>query len=209
MPSAESMALVLLAGGRGSRLQGQDKGLLPLGGQALVLHQLAGFAAAMQQVVLVANRNPQRYRMLCSPWGGVVLADVLPGFQGPLVGMLTGMLNTRTTWVLMLPCDAPQLPLDLPLRLLAAGRAQRAQAIFASFNGQAQPVCCLLHRSLANVLEAAVSQGERAPARWLATVGAVRCEFAANPAQCWSVNTPAELAAQTARWPVQKGAQHA
>jgi molybdopterin-guanine dinucleotide biosynthesis protein A len=102
---------------------------------------------------------------------------------------------TVTDWLLVLPCDAQVLPENLLEKLRACCEQTNALAVFAVVGEQPQPLVCFLQRSLVNKLEQDFLAGERSVVRWLISVGAERCLFDDDAdAQCWSVNTPEDLA---------------
>lgn len=147
--AAPSYAVAVLAGGRGSRLGGVDKGLLPVGGQTATERVLASTNANHMQRVIIANRNLADYRRLGLP----VHRDPRPGFQGPLAGMLAALRATTSPWVQMLPCDGLALPSKLSERLLQAAGEMRLPAAFPRYGNHGQYTCCILHRKLTPSLE--------------------------------------------------------
>lgn len=194
-----TVALLLLAGGRGGRLGGQDKGLLTLNGKTFIERLLTRFAPHTCEVLISANRHLDRYQPLVAPWHATVLPDDVQGFHGPLVGVLTGLKNARTDWVLVLPCDAQGLPDNLLEKLREQQAQTGASAVFAVVDGQAQPLVCLLQRSLLDQLKKDFLAGERSVVRWLQSIGAQCCAFDGDARQCWSVNTAEDLARLTAQ----------
>ena len=82
---------VILAGGRSSRMGGGDKCLLPMNGKSLIAHVLAAIAPQTGDILINTNNDPAAYLKFGLP----VLPDVISGFQGPLAGLLTGMLWSR------------------------------------------------------------------------------------------------------------------
>ncbi|WP_066260106.1 molybdenum cofactor guanylyltransferase MobA [Hydrogenophaga flava] len=140
---------LVLAGGRGSRMGGVDKGLQNFHGTPLALNAL--MRLQMQEGGLVgdlmvnANRNLSAYEAFGSP----VWPDTLDDFAGPLAGFLTGLERCETPWLLTVPCDSPRFPLDLALRLAQAFEAPDTEIAMAAAredDGQwrAQPVFCLM-----------------------------------------------------------------
>ena len=191
----ENLSLLLLAGGRGERLGGQDKGLLTVDGKTFVERLLERFAPKVSAVLISANRHLDVYQTLAAPWHAQVLPDTQQGFHGPLAGVLTGLQHAQTDWLLVLPCDAQKLPENLLEKLRACCEQTNALAVFAVVGEQPQPLVCFLQRSLVNKLEQDFLAGERSVVRWLISVGAERCLFDDDAdAQCWSVNTPEDLA---------------
>jgi molybdopterin-guanine dinucleotide biosynthesis protein A len=172
---ADSIAGAILAGGRGARMGGADKGWVTWQGRALVEHVYQRLRPQVEPVLISANRNLERYRAL----GAQVVADDVAGlgaYCGPLAGMLAALEQAPTPWIAVVPCDAPQLPMDLVARLTGA-RAGQAPVV-ARCGARSQPVFCLLPRTLAPALRAALIGGERSPQNFLRQSGAVEVEFA-------------------------------
>jgi len=107
---------LILAGGRGSRMGGVDKGLQNFRGMPLALQTLMRLQPQVDEVLVNANRNLAAYESLGVP----VWPDALPDFAGPLAGFLTGLERCETTWLATVPCDTPLFPLDLVERLARA-----------------------------------------------------------------------------------------
>jgi CTP:molybdopterin cytidylyltransferase MocA len=107
---------LVLAGGRGTRMGGVDKGLQLLHGEPLAAHVLKRLAAQTGPLLISANRHAEVYAGLGAPFGAAVVADTLAGFPGPLAGLLAGLRAAGTEFVLSAPCDSPGLPADLAAR---------------------------------------------------------------------------------------------
>jgi molybdenum cofactor guanylyltransferase len=153
---------LVLAGGRGIRMGGADKGLQPLAGRPLVAHVIERLACQAGAVMISANRNLDTYADL----GHTVLSDP-PGLEyaGPLAGMLAG-LNTipDDAWLLTAPCDCPRLPTDLAAQLLA--NAEPHGLAFALARRE-HPTHALLHARLRGPLAEHLQAGGRAVLRWM------------------------------------------
>jgi molybdopterin-guanine dinucleotide biosynthesis protein A len=175
----------VLAGGRGLRHAGQDKGLLGLRGRPLVAHVLERLAPQAGTLVINANRNAEQY----AAFGVPVIADARPDFQGPLAGMASVLAATTSEWVVFVPCDAPGVPPDYVGRLRAAGTA----AAYAQAGPDPLYTCCLLRRSLAPELARALDTGQRAVHRFLESqhASAVALDW---PAALRNLNTAEALA---------------
>ncbi len=184
---------VILAGGRSSRMGGSDKCLLPLDGRPLLAHVAAAVAPQSCDMLINTNSNPARF----ARFGLATLPDPVTGFQGPLAGILTGMLwarahHPRVTHLLSVPCDTPFLPRDLVLRLTEALESDAGIAI-ARDPERIHPTIGLWPTSLAGRLAADLSDGARAVHRWLENFRVVETAFPA-----WhfrNINTRADLAA--------------
>lgn len=107
---------IILAGGRGSRLEGADKGLLEYLGKPLIAQITAALRPQVSRIIIIANRNLDIY----ARYGDQVLSDVLPDYAGPLAGIHTGLITTTTPYALIVACDMPQLPTNISELLFSA-----------------------------------------------------------------------------------------
>ena len=175
MIQREQITALILAGGRGSRMGGVDKGLQTLDGEPLVQHALRRIAPQVGSVMISANRNPEVYRS----YGVPVLADADTDYPGPLAGFLAGLTHCRTDWMATVPCDTPRFPEDLVATLAAAAGDARAVVAVTEEAGerQRQSVFCLLRADLRVDLAAYLAEGGRKIERWLERQGCVDVLF--------------------------------
>lgn len=197
LPAASITGLVL-AGGRGQRMGGVDKGLQMLRGQPLAAHVLARLAPQTSALLISSNRNAETYAALGAPWHARVLADTLPDFPGPLAGLLAGLRAARGDWLLSAPCDSPWLPVDLAAQLSAATLAQNTDIVTATTTNATgevslHPVFALVRTSLADDLAAFLGAGERKVRAWYARHKAAEVAFADERA-FYNINSLQELA---------------
>jgi molybdenum cofactor guanylyltransferase len=184
---------LVLAGGRGSRMGGVDKGLQNHRGVPLALHALLRLQPQVGHLMLNANRNLGAYEAFGAP----VWPDPIGDFQGPLVGFLVGLQHAETPWVATVPCDTPDFPTDLVARLSQAIEQHDAEIAYATTeeNGREQPhpVCCLLPMALHDSLLAFLDGGGRKIDAWFAQHRAVAVRFGEADA-FFNANTAEELA---------------
>ncbi len=192
---------LILAGGRGSRMGGTDKGLqnfrgLPLALQTLMRLQMQQ-GPALAEVMINANRNLSAYESFGVP----VWPDSLDGYAGPLAGFMTGLERCETPLLLTVPCDTPLFPLDLLQRLqqaLLREQADLAMAAALEEDGQlrTQPVFCLMRVELLESLVAFTQQGGRKIDAWTAQHHTVVVPFNTAtdaPRAFFNANTAAQL----------------
>jgi len=195
------VAAVVLAGGRGSRLGGADKALVQLAGRPLLAHVLARLRSQAAPIALNAAGDPARF----AEFGLPVIADPVPGFLGPLAGVLAGLDWMREAapeapWLASVAADTPFLPRDLVARLRAAGEAAEAEVVCAASGGRTHFVAALWRPHLGPTMRAAlVERGVRRVEAWIAGGRAVTVEFAAEfgdePVDpFFNVNRPEDLA---------------
>lgn len=166
---------LILAGGEGRRMGGQDKGLIELAGRPLVAHVLDCLQPQVNQVMISANRHADTY----AAFGWPVITDRRSGFHGPLAGIEAGLQHCATDWLLVVPCDVPALPANLASRLHAA-LARNPDARIASVHTEqrSHPSVSLIHRSTLPALHTALDAGERRLRDWLASQSMVSVLFA-------------------------------
>jgi molybdopterin-guanine dinucleotide biosynthesis protein A len=191
---------LVLAGGRGTRMGGVDKGLQDHLGVPLALHALRRLTPQVGAAMINANRNLESYRAMGVP----VWPDDVADYPGPLAGMLAGLAHCGTPYLVTAPCDSPNFPLDLVLRLaqgLAAIDGEIATAYTLEPDGpRAQPVFCLMKTSLLPSLAAFVASGQRKTGLWATQLRSARVEFADGAAFA-NANTLTELAQLQSRVP--------
>ena len=153
---------LILAGGQGQRLDGQDKGLVLVADLPMVSHVIERFSSQVQQLAISANRNLDQYRR----YGFTVLTDESPTFEGPLAGISAGLDWCPSPLLAIAPCDSPQLPSDLVARLCIALERENTEIAMAVVEGKRQPVFALLKKSLQTSLSEFLDAGERKIGKW-------------------------------------------
>jgi molybdenum cofactor guanylyltransferase len=202
--SRDDITGLILAGGRGTRLGGADKGLQLLDGAPLVQHALARLAPQVGRAAISANRHLDTYRTFGVP----VWRDENPRFLGPLAGILAGLAHGETEWLATVPCDAPRFPADLVQRLArSVGTASAAVAVTQHDGARRrEPVFVLLRRDLRADLEEFLRAGERKVEVWLARASCVDVVFE-DAGAFVNANTAEDLrtleSGSTARGPTQ------
>jgi molybdopterin-guanine dinucleotide biosynthesis protein A len=192
----EQITGLVLAGGRGSRMGGVDKGLQNHRGIPLALHALLRLQPQVGALMVNANRNLGAYEAFGAP----VWPDTVPDYAGPLAGLLVGLERCETPYLVTVPCDTPNFPEDLVERLAAGLVAEGAEIAMAVAPEQGdvgerwrpQPVFCLLQTTLLDSLVAFVHGGQRKIDRWTAQHRVAEVRFD-DAAAFFNANTLDEL----------------
>jgi molybdenum cofactor guanylyltransferase len=182
---------VILAGGRGSRMGGQDKGLLLLNGKPLVQHVVDTVRPQVGTLLISANRHQSRYEELCQV---PVLTDTFGNYDGPLAGMATALTVATTDYVLFVPCDSPYLSSQLAYRLYTSLVQQQALLSVANDGTRLHHVITLLTRELLPSLLKFLANGERKIGFWYAQLPMARADFTDMPQTLLNINTLDQLA---------------
>lgn len=197
MISKEDITGLILAGGRGSRMGGVDKGLQNFRGAPLALHTMLRLAPQVGEVMVNANRNLAAYESFGVP----VWPDVLSDYAGPLAGFLTGLERCETAYMVTVPCDTPLFPQDLVARLAEAMERENADIAMAAAreeDGQmrAQPVFSLIKHELMESLVQFTHGGGRKIDAWTGQHKTVLVAFdqpGDDASAFFNANTLAEL----------------
>ncbi|MEJ2592604.1 MAG: molybdenum cofactor guanylyltransferase MobA [Candidatus Thiodiazotropha sp.] len=188
MNTSVDVTAVILAGGRGSRMGGVDKGLVDLNGRPLIEHVIAAIAGQVGALVINANRNLERYRAFGYP----VITDSMSDYQGPLAGLLAAMTAVDTDDIVSMPCDGPLLCDDYVARLLRAREQAHAEIAVAHDGRRMQPVHALIPVRLRDSLQRYLDAGDRKIDLWYARHRVALADFSDIPSTFVNVNTPEE-----------------
>ena len=182
-----SVTGVVLAGGKGSRMGGVDKGLQPLRGRPMIEWVLERLAPQVAEVIINANQNLDTYLR----YGHRVAADEIGGFAGPLAGLHAGLKFAAEPLIVTVPCDSPFLPSDLVARL--QGQLADKDLAVAKTGSQPHPVFALMKRQVRESLEAFLASGGRKIDAWYAALKVVEVSFDDEADAFRNINTLEEL----------------
>jgi len=185
----QNITAVVLAGGRGRRFEGRDKGLIEFKQCPIIEHVIQAIEPQVQAVMINANRSVSLY----TRYGHPVINDELSGFQGPLAGFSTAMAPASTSHILTLPCDGPFVSPDYARRMAAALADGSAELAVAHDGERMQPVHALLATDLLESLNRFLDSGERKIDRWYAQHECVRVDFSDSPHIFKNINTLEQL----------------
>ncbi|MDA9487963.1 molybdopterin-guanine dinucleotide biosynthesis protein A [Bradyrhizobium sp. CCBAU 11361] len=188
---------VLLAGGLARRMGGGDKPMRTIGGRTILERVIARLSPQCSGLILNANGDPTRF----AAFGLQVVADDVPGFPGPLAGILaaldwTGANRPEIAWVLSAAGDCPFLPRDLVARLHEARERESAQLAVAASGDQSHPVIGLWSVALRDELRhALVVEDLRKIDRWTARYPLATVTWPAEPLDpFFNANTVEDIA---------------
>ncbi len=150
---------------------------------------LERIAPQVGEVIISANRNLERYAAL----GHTVVPDAIPGFAGPLAGLLAGMAHARFELVCTVPCDSPALPVDLVARLQGALLESAAEVAVARTSDRIHPVFALYRRELRRSLADYLGTDARAVHGWQSSRSCVEVSFDEAAEAFRNINSPEDL----------------
>jgi molybdopterin-guanine dinucleotide biosynthesis protein A len=183
-------SVLLLAGGRGSRMGGRDKGLIEWQERPMIAWLHDSVRQLTDDLIISCNRNHERY----GAYADQLVQDGDEAFEGPLAGVRAGLAAMRHDYLLVLPCDAPMMDAALPQALLAQAQAHPGRPVMVQRGAQWEPLFSCLPVSLAEAIETAWQNGERSPRRLLLQLSAVALNCDEADPRLANLNTPELLA---------------
>ncbi len=184
------MTALILAGGLATRMNGVDKGLMPLQHKPLIQHVIDRLKTQVDEIIINANRAITKYQAL----GYTVLQDYHHDFIGPLAGFSLGLGHAQYDYLLIVPCDSPLLPPNLAERLLAAIIEHDAEIAVAMSTGVTHPVFCLCKKNVLPTLSAYLENGGRRVSTWQKSLKYIEVDFSDYEDAFINLNTLEDLA---------------
>ncbi len=186
----QKITVVILAGGRGRRMETADKGLVELDSWPLIQHVLNAVRPQNNNIVINANQNLARYRAFGYP----VIADELSDFQGPLAGIATVMKAVTTPYILTLPCDAPYVAPDYQANMWQGVQTQQTDLVVAHDGQRLQSVHALIPTCLYPSLEQFLRSKMRKVDVWYSQHALGLVDMSAQAKMFHNLNTKEALA---------------
>ncbi|WP_294615669.1 molybdenum cofactor guanylyltransferase MobA [uncultured Gilliamella sp.] len=175
---------IVLAGGKSSRMNGNDKGLLLLNGKPLYQHVIDHIKYQTDSIMINCNRNFEQYQKAGYP----IFADDFKGYLGPLSGIYSGLLHSPTLWNLFVSCDTPFLPDNLITRL--SKHIATNQAVYPFDGKYNHPTILLINKTVTQQLKAYLEQGDRKLMVFLEQINAQSVDFSDKALGFVNINTP-------------------
>jgi len=181
-----AITAVILAGGQGRRMGGQDKGLIEFDGRLMIEILIQRLQDQQLDILINANRNQATYES----YGYPVIGDELEDYQGPLAGFASAMASVKTRYILTIPCDSPVLSDSFSARFIKTQGRKESPICVAHDGERLQPVYALIDTRLLDDLKLFLDDGERKIDRWYAQHSYARVDFSDDTAMFQNMNTP-------------------
>jgi molybdenum cofactor guanylyltransferase len=178
----------VLAGGQGTRLGGEDKGLITLNGKLLSQYSIERLSPQVATIIISANRNKLIYEKLGLP----IIQDATTKSYGPLGGFHSALKEANTCYVAFVPCDAPFLPINLIAKLMEPFANKAVEITMAKVQDKNQPVFAVMRTSLEKSLATFLDSGGRKIRAWYDTRVCVAVNFE-DENEFMNINSPSDL----------------
>ena len=189
IPKAHTVTAVILAGGKGSRFQGNDKGLVLFQNRPIIEHILERISPLVSHLLINANRNQEIY----ANYGYPVINDDLSDFQGPLAGVSVAMSQAVTSHILTLPCDGPFVTETYVNRMMQVLEKRQGKLAVAHDGVRRQPIHALIPVSLRDNLDEFLQAGGRGVGRWYGEHSIIQVDFSDSLELFQNINTAEQL----------------
>ena len=150
-----NISLGILAGGKGQRWGGRDKGLIPVNGQLLVAGIVQVFEAHVAEVIINCRRHPHVYQQYCQR----IVGDAVRS-AGPAAGIAALLSSCQTPLLLVMPCDIVT-PSSTLLNQMVNALTPADKGAFIIDNGGKHSACALLRRGLSEPSWSYIASGRR------------------------------------------------
>jgi len=195
MINSSDISALILAGGKASRFNGKNKGLVPLKAAPMISYVIQALKPQVKTILISANRDIETYHKFGYP----IIQDKHPEIdqlQGPLAGILQGMEYANTPWLLLSPCDTPFLQDDYCQKMIAALAAHPNRLAVASHQQKLQPLFALIPVTFKDSIENALHNKNYKVAQWVKSMPYIEVNFT-DKLMFTNINSPDELAHST------------
>lgn len=175
MCNQQDITILILAGGAGRRMGGEDKGLLKFQGEKLIDKQISWANRQVKTILISANRNLTEYQKFGFP----VLEDADNEFSGPLTGVLKGLQKCETQWLFVQPIDVPNLPANT-LDLMFRRKEKLIKCAYLETKLREHYLSMLIHRDCLKELEGYIGQGNSKVSRFHHLVNSQKINLGLN-----------------------------
>lgn len=169
----QAISGIILAGGKGRRMDGLDKGMVEFRNMPLIEHVLHRIAPQVDALMINANRNFDFYAASGLP----VVPDERLDFAGPLAGIEASLSKAPTPLALIVPCDTPFLPTDLVTRMIDVMHKEQADVVIPDDGEREQPLICLMKTSLKESISRVLDANSPKVRDWLALQNLAWADF--------------------------------
>lgn len=185
---------LLLAGGKSSRMNGQEKALLDYQGKPMIEHIIEQLPQELiSKIIISCNRNQEsfaRYEAELIDDSGY---SKIPAFSGPLLGILTALEKYPCDHLLVLPCDTPNITKDLLSSLIQKHLKSDTNLSCCSLENRLQPLHSVWKGALKDDLYRYLLEGNRRAQEFVSGQTPLLFDCTSQAKQLKNINYPQEL----------------
>ncbi len=160
---------IILAGGEGKRMGGEDKGLILYKNKPLIESVIEKVKPQVSNIVISANRNIEHYKKFNYPVVTDSASNQNNNYQGPLAGIAAALPLCTNEWVFIIACDMPLISDNIVSQLtnnLKNNSAEIKNITIAEAEGKFQLVI-LLNKNLLPSIELSLKNNQLKLMQWV------------------------------------------
>lgn len=180
-----NVSAIVLAGGKATRLNGKDKGLVLYKNKPLISYVLKALNHQINDIVISANRHLDDYKQ----FGFSVISDGNKEYLGPLQGVMSALPLCKNNKVLVTTCDMPFLPQNI-LSLFDLTSNVDLQVISVN---QRMQLCFLMDKALLTSLNEYILSGSNRVMQWLKFNHCKQIEYTGDKSHFSNFNQPSDF----------------
>ena len=177
---------IILAGGKSARMHYKDKAWINYKGSPLITHVIKRLVPQVTRTLISRNNYDPRYETLPYP----CIADLNTYKEGPLAGILACSYHVETPLTLVVPCDTPNLPLDL-FKRLSLDLDHYDVSIPTCADGE-QPLMMLAKTPVLSEIDGNLKEGKRSVKDWLSKMNVQKVQFSSS-SNFENINYPSQI----------------
>jgi len=140
----KNITCIILSGGKSSRM-GENKSFLNFGEKTVIEHIIQLMKSIFSDVILITN-TPHEYQHLAIP----IFEDVYKQ-MGPLAGMHSGLVNSKTEQNFIISCDLPLMSREVIDHII--NYKTNKKITICKADGYLQPLLGIYLKSLIPIIE--------------------------------------------------------
>ena len=179
----------ILAGGKATRMNNQDKGLVMFNGKYMIENIINAIEPYVKHITINANRNISKYKKLGYP----VVQDFYEGYAGPLSGIYSILNVTNSKYLMILPCDSPLIEWKLIQEMYSEIKLSGVEVVVAHNTNRAQPVFMIIDTAVKDSIKEYIESGNRKIDFWYLEKNYKYIYFNENCDYFKNINTEEEL----------------
>ena len=156
-------SIIILCGGRSKRM-GKDKGSLIFKGKPMVSYLVDAIKEIADEIILVLRDGEQveEYKLILKDYEFIKIVTDKNKDQGPLVGILTGLLDITSEYAQILPCDSPFISKNFVLKMFKYMEMNDFDAVVPLWDdGHIEPLHSIYKKKAMPIIENLIIDGKR------------------------------------------------
>lgn len=141
---------IILAGGKAGRMGGIDKALITVKGKTIIERTVETLRDVVDDLIVVSG-NDYNFKGI-----NVTIVRDIEKDKGPIMGIYSGLIASKTEWNFVCGCDMPYLNSSIILTLIE--NIRESEALVPVADGRKEPLCALYSKRLIEKLQSAIGE---------------------------------------------------